>query len=254
MSGRSTNRNNKQQVQKPVETVQVDDSVTTPPPPLETAPKVEEEVVEIIETKPTPAESRRLREQRRTDFLQNAIQTVAQRPENPALAKAEGEPISTEDRPADRPEIFNTIDAVMDPFLERMMPGVVISDKDASELHYGVAMLIRSLLITGGPEMKVGIPYLFAIYRQYANSVFHPQNHHRGVGMMRGSESDINFYRNVSRIFVDLANPDAVDLVLARTDIAHFKKLTMCINSPAAETIAKNLATVLSRASARATK
>lgn len=250
MSGKNQSQQRNKPQQKPTETVTVDDSVTSPQIPLADTPKVQE-APEAPPVPQTPIEARRTRELRRTDYLQNAVSVVENRPENPALARADGDPISNEDRPADRPAIFNTIDAVMDPFLERMMPGVKISDKDAGDLHYGVAMLIRSLLIQGGPDMKVGIPYLFAIYRKYANSVFHPQNHHRGVGMMRGSESDINFYRNVSRIFVDLANPEAVDLVLARTDIAHFKKLTMCINSPAAETIAKNLATVLSRAGAR---
>lgn len=221
------------------------------PEPEKTVKVSETQEIDAALTKVDPAKERAERAKLRQKQLAAALKGVEKLPDNIATHKANGEQVTVEEKPvkADepRPAIFDQIDRVMLPFVEKMMPGIRSTEKEQGDLHHSVAMLIRALLIKGETDMKIGIPYLFGYYNRYSSSVFHPQNHHRGVGAMRGTEDDINFYRNVSRLFADIADPKAAAKVLERTDIAHFKKLTMATNTPAAAKIATNLSTVISR-------
>ena len=195
----------------------------------------------------TAAQARMSRAVDTTAQLQENIQQVENASDNPGLDKILGNPTNLPTPSANRPAIFDLVDKTLQPFVEEMMPNASTPDARAAELHYSMYTLIKYLLNIGGNEMKVGVPYLFSYYRKYKGSVFHPQNHHRGVGLMRGSESDIDFYRNLSRLFVDISSPEQATLVLKRTDVARFRTLTLKITSPAAQKMSENLVTLISR-------
>lgn len=197
------------------------------------------------------AQARREAAARRSMQLETEMAKVANASENPGLDKLLGNATNLPEVQAQRPAIFDMVDRTVQPFIEEMAPNAPVTDQRAGELHYSMSTLIKYLLNMGGNEMKVGVPYLLSYYRKYKGSVFHPQNHHRGVGAMRGTDADIDFYRNMSRLLVDISNPDDAALVLRRTDIARFRKLTMAITSPAAQKMSENLAALISRVHAR---
>lgn len=197
------------------------------------------------------AAARREAAARRTNMLESQISKVEAASDNPGLDKFLGKPTNLPEKQVNRPAIYDMVDRTLQPFVEEMSPNAAVSDARAGELHYSVSTLIKYLLNVGGNEMKVGVPYLLSYYRKYKNSVFHPQNHHRGVGAMRGSDADIDFYRNMSRLLVDISHPDDAELVLRRTDISRFRKLTMSITSPAAQRMSENLVALVSRVHAR---
>ena len=248
---------------------EIDDSVqptaTTPDEsPVVTeeveAPASEEKVAsETPQTPVTPmpidraaaAQARREAAARRSMQLETEMAKVANASENPGLDKLLGNATNLPEAQAQRPAIFDMVDRTVQPFIEEMAPNAAVTEQRAGELHYSMSTLIKYLLNMGGNEMKVGVPYLLSYYRKYKGSVFHPQNHHRGVGAMRGTDADIDFYRNMSRLLVDISNPDDAALVLRRTDIARFRKLTMAITSPAAQKMSENLAALISRVHAR---
>lgn len=247
---RNTPRN-KQKEAAPV-TQHVDDTpnVVAPKvtaPAVNFPPPVENKAIPDAEGRRTPAEQRLVKAQTITAALKDGQAAISNASDNPALAKVLGQDTGLPKPAADRPAIFDTIDATVQPFILEMMPTTRTSDARAGELHYSMSTLIKMLLNAGGNDLKVGAPYLFAYYRKYASSVFHPQNHHRGVGAMRGTDADIDFYRNISRIFVDLSTPDSARLTLERTDIARFRNLTLSISSPAAQRMSENLVTLISR-------
>lgn len=245
----------------------IDDSVQATPALSEanavTATEKEVEVeTTTTEAKPTPAApavidraaaaaARREAAARRSAQLETEMAKVANASENPGLDKLLGKATNLPEPQAQRPAIFDMVDRTVQPFIEEMASNAMVTDQRAGELHYSMSTLIKYLLNVGGNEMKVGVPYLLSYYRKYKGSVFHPQNHHRGVGAMRGSEADIDFYRNMSRLLVDISHPDDAALVLSRTDIARFRKLTMAITSPAAQKMSENLAALISRVHAR---
>ena len=197
------------------------------------------------------AQARREAAARRSMQLETEMAKVANASENPGLDKLLGNATNLPEVQAQRPAIFDMVDRTVQPFIEEMAPNAAVTEQRAGELHYSMSTLIKYLLNMGGNEMKVGVPYLLSYYRKYKGSVFHPQNHHRGVGAMRGTDADIDFYRNMSRLLVDISNPDDAALVLRRTDIARFRKLTMAITSPAAQKMSENLAALISRVHAR---
>lgn len=197
------------------------------------------------------AQARREAAARRSMQLETEMAKVANASENPGLDKLLGNATNLPEAQAQRPAIFDMVDRTVQPFIEEMAPNAAVTEQRAGELHYSMSTLIKYLLNMGGNEMKVGVPYLLSYYRKYKGSVFHPQNHHRGVGAMRGTDADIDFYRNMSRLLVDISNPDDAALVLRRTDIARFRKLTMAITSPAAQKMSENLAALISRVHAR---
>lgn len=197
------------------------------------------------------AATRRLAAERRSNQLAIEMEKVASASENPSLDKALGIATNLPEPTPERPAIFDMIDRTIQPFIEEMSPNAYVADTRAGELHYSMSTLIKYLLNVGGNEMKVGVPYLLSYYRKYKGGVFHPQYHHRGVGAMRGSDADIDFYRNMSRLLVDISHPDEASLVLQRTDIQRFRKLTMAITSPAAQKMSENLMTLISRVHAR---
>ena len=197
------------------------------------------------------AQARREAATRRSMQLETEMAKVANASENPGLDKLLGNATNLPEAQAQRPAIFDMVDRTVQPFIEEMAPNAAVTEQRAGELHYSMSTLIKYLLNMGVNEMKVGVPYLLSYYRKYKGSVFHPQNHHRGVGAMRGTDADIDFYRNMSRLLVDISNPDDAALVLRRTDIARFRKLTMAITSPAAQKMSENLAALISRVHAR---
>lgn len=200
---------------------------------------------------PSPAMQRAAKAMETTNQLKEQVEQVENASENPALDKILGKPTGLPTPSPDRPEVYNLVDRTLQPFVEGMMPTTNTTDQKAADLHYSMFTLIKHLLNVGGNEMKVGVPYLFSYYRKYKGSVFHPQNHHRGVGLMRGSEADIDFYRNLSRLLVDISHPDSAVLVLQRTDISRFRTLTLNIASPAAQRMSENLITLISRVHAK---
>lgn len=278
--GARNSAQNKQTATKPkVETVTtevakvevIDDSVQATPEVTDTktaetaAPEVDSPTADAevsVESSPAPvtpitidraaaAQARREAAARRSSQLETEMAKVANASENPGLDKLLGKATNLPEAQAQRPAIFDMVDRTVQPFIEEMAPNAPVTDQRAGELHYSMSTLIKYLLNMGGNEMKVGVPYLLSYYRKYKGSVFHPQNHHRGVGAMRGTDADIDFYRNMSRLLVDISHPDDAALVLRRTDIARFRKLTMAITSPAAQKMSENLAALISRVHAR---
>lgn len=239
---------------KPAVTEVIDDSKSTTEPVAAVAkeevklpPPVSDNLVADIAAPRTAAERRMAAAHSTTMAIKQSTEQVESATDNPSLAKVLGQDTGFPTPSPNRPAIFDTIDATVQPFILEMMPGARLTDQRAGELHYSMSMLIKLLLNAGGNDLKVGAPYLFTYYRKYAGSVFHPQNHHRGVGSMRGTDADIDFYRNISRIFVDLSNPESAKLTLSRTDLGRFRKLTLAISSPAASRMGENLVSLISR-------
>ncbi len=221
------------------------------PTPVTPTPVTPTPVTPMPIDRAAAAQARREAAARRSMQLETEMAKVANASENPGLDKLLGNATNLPEAQAQRPAIFDMVDRTVQPFIEEMAPNAAVTDQRAGELHYSMSTLIKYLLNMGGNEMKVGVPYLLSYYRKYKGSVFHPQNHHRGVGAMRGTDADIDFYRNMSRLLVDISNPDDAALVLRRTDIARFRKLTMAITSPAAQKMSENLAALISRVHAR---